>query len=78
MTKTIQNIKLIKGYVEKKQPPLQASRQEAILHSDQGVHYPAFLKEVRKLDNTQSISRKGNCWDNASIESFSSKIQASL
>jgi putative transposase len=46
--------------------------QEAVLHSDQGVHYtnPLFQKKVKKLGITQSMSRKGNCWDNAPMESF--------
>jgi putative transposase len=45
---------------------------QAILHSDQGVHYtnPLFQKRVKKLGITQSMSRKGNCWDNAPMESF--------
>ena len=45
---------------------------EAILHSDQGVHYthPEFQKRVKKLGIRQSMSRKGNCWDNAPMESF--------
>ena len=43
-----------------------------MLHSDQGVHYthPDFQKKVKELELTQSMSRKGNCWDNAPIESF--------
>jgi putative transposase len=45
---------------------------EAILHSDQGFHYtnPEYRKKVKKLGFIQSMSRKGNCWDNAPIESF--------
>lgn len=44
----------------------------AMLHSDQGFHYthPEFQKRVRELNVTQSMSRKGNCWDNAPMESF--------
>jgi putative transposase len=44
----------------------------AIMHSDQGVHYthPEFQSKVKKLGIIQSMSRKGNCWDNAPIESF--------
>jgi putative transposase len=44
----------------------------AILHSDQGFHYthPEFQKKVKKMRLTQSMSRKGNCWDNAPMESF--------
>ncbi|MGG3694435.1 IS3 family transposase [Heyndrickxia ginsengihumi] len=45
---------------------------EAILHSDHGFHYthPLFQCKVKKLGLTQSMSRKGNCWDNAPMESF--------
>jgi putative transposase len=44
----------------------------AFIHSDQGVHYtsPTFQKQIKKLGLGQSMSRKGNCWDNAPIESF--------
>lgn len=44
----------------------------AFIHSDQGVHYtsPTFQKHVKKLGLGQSMSRRGNCWDNAPIESF--------
>jgi transposase InsO family protein len=45
---------------------------EAILHSDQGFHYthPLFQARVKKFGIIQSMSRKGNCWDNAPMESF--------
>lgn len=45
---------------------------EALIHSDQGVHYthPEYQKRVREVKLTQSMSRKGNCWDNAPMESF--------
>lgn len=43
-----------------------------LLHSDQGVHYttPDFVHRVKDLHLTQSMSRKGNCIDNAPMESF--------
>lgn len=45
-----------------------------IFHSDQGVQYACseFRKELAKLGGLvkQSMSRKGNCWDNAVAESF--------
>jgi putative transposase len=46
--------------------------KDALIHSDQGVHYthPDFQKLVKKLDLRQSMSRRGNCWDNAPQESF--------
>lgn len=45
---------------------------DAILHSDQGMHYthPKFRLLVKRAGFKQSMSRKGNCWDNASIETF--------
>jgi putative transposase len=44
----------------------------ALIHSDQGTHYthPDFQKLVKKLGLRQSMSRRGNCWDNAPQESF--------
>ncbi len=43
-----------------------------IVHSDQGCHYTskAFIKALRDNNFVQSMSRKGNCWDNAPQESF--------
>lgn len=45
---------------------------DAFIHSDQGVHYtsPIFQKIVKKYGLGQSMSRRGNCWDNAPQESF--------
>ena len=44
----------------------------AFIHSDQGSHYtsPTFQKHVKILGLRQSMSRRGNCWDNAPQESF--------
>ena len=43
-----------------------------IVHSDQGCHYTslAFIEKLKASGLTQSMSRKGNCWDNAPQESF--------
>lgn len=48
------------------------SHPDCLIHSDQGVHYthPEFQKKVRELGLDQSMSRRGNCWDNAPMESF--------
>lgn len=45
---------------------------EAFVHSDQGVHYtsPKFQKLLKRYKLGQSMSRRGNCWDNAPQESF--------
>jgi putative transposase len=46
--------------------------KDAFIHSDQGVHYtsPIFQKLLKKKGLGQSMSRRGNCWDNAPQESF--------
>ena len=43
-----------------------------MLHSDQGVLYLAdeFQELVAELGFVQSMSKRGNCWDNAPQESF--------
>ena len=43
-----------------------------IVHSDRGCHYTsnAFIQKLRDASFVQSMSRKGNCWDNAPQESF--------
>ncbi|MEH7414799.1 IS3 family transposase [Neobacillus drentensis] len=45
---------------------------KAFIHSDQGSHYtsPRYQKLLKKHGLGQSMSRRGNCWDNAPIESF--------
>lgn len=46
--------------------------KDAFIHSDQGVHYTSsiFQKLVANYNIGQSMSRRGNCWDNAPQESF--------
>lgn len=44
------------------------NQEQLIFHSDRGVQYAcdAFRKELGNSKNIiQSMSRKGNCWDNA-------------
>ena len=45
---------------------------ETIIHSDQGAHYTClrFIDLLKDKNLRQSMSRKGNCWDNAPQESF--------
>jgi transposase InsO family protein len=44
----------------------------ALFHSDQGSLYltDAFQKQVRECGLKESMSKRGNCWDNAPQESF--------
>jgi putative transposase len=46
--------------------------QGALVHSDQGFHYtnPQYIATVEERGMVQSMSGKGNCIDNAPIESF--------
>jgi putative transposase len=46
--------------------------QKPILHSDQGWQYrmPVYQAMLKDKDVEQSMSRKGNCLDNAAMESF--------
>ena len=48
------------------------SFKDIMIHSDQGFHYtnPQYIHLVKGLDMIQSMSRKGNCIDNAPMESF--------
>lgn len=47
-------------------------RKDSFIHSDQGAHYtsPIFQNKVKENKLGQSMSRRGNCWDNAPQESF--------
>lgn len=45
---------------------------QLIFHSDRGVQYASsvFRNALKGKQITQSMSRKGNCWDNAVAENF--------
>ena len=45
---------------------------ETILHSDQGCHYTScsFIQLVKDKGLRQSMSRRGNCWDNGKRSIF--------
>ena len=45
---------------------------KTLVHSDQGCHYTSysFIQILKDKNLRQSMSRKGNCWDNAPQESF--------
>jgi putative transposase len=48
------------------------AEEKPILHSDQGWHYQmaGYQRQLEKRNIGQSMSRKGNCLDNAAMESF--------
>lgn len=55
-----------------KNNPAISSLRGVLIHSDQGFHYtnPEYIKMLQELNMVQSMSRKGNCIDNAPTESF--------
>lgn len=50
----------------------RAVTEGLLFHSDRGIQYACneFKSDLKKQKATQSMSRKGNCWDNAVAESF--------
>lgn len=58
----------------------QVSMQELIVHSDRGSQYAShlFRKLLAEKVCKQSMSRKGNCWDNAVSESFFGTIKKEM
>lgn len=55
-------------------------RKDAIIHSDRGSQYSSndFRKLLKKHGLRQSMSGKGNCYDNAQAESFWARLKAEL
>jgi len=51
-----------------------------LLHSDRGSQYASYCYQVLLKRNSMlcSMSRKGNCWDNAVIESFYRTLKVEL
>jgi putative transposase len=54
--------------------------KSVLIHSDRGVQYccGAFKEAVQYHGFVQSMSRKGNCWDNAVAESFWRTLKTEL
>ena len=54
--------------------------QQLIFHSDQGIQYAsyAFTDILSNYQVVQSMSRKGNCWDNAVAENFFKIMKSEL
>ena len=58
----------------------RGSPEGLIFHSDRGVQYAStkFRNVLRTKRFIQSMSRKGNCWDNACVESFFKTLKSEL
>ena len=55
-------------------------KRGALIHSDRGVQYRGneYQDALRLHGLRCSMSRKGNCWDNAVMESFFSRLKVEL
>ncbi|WP_431320423.1 IS3 family transposase [Rhizobium sp. YTU87027] len=71
--------KLVEGMLSKALNQL-GNNDKPILHSDQGWHYQmsAYQQRLKKHGIQQSMSRKGNCLDNAAMESFFATLKSEL
>lgn len=51
-----------------------------IVHSDRGTQYRSnsYVSFLERHGITRSMSRKGNCWDNAVMESFYARLKVEL
>jgi putative transposase len=60
-------VKALRQALKERRPP-----RELVMHSDRGSTYASELHQetLREHKMTCSMSRKGNCWDNAVAESF--------
>jgi putative transposase len=54
--------------------------KDTVIHSDRGVQYRGneYQAALEQHGLTCSMSRKGNCWDNAVMESFFSRLKVEL
>ena len=54
--------------------------ENAFIHSDQGAHYtsPRYQSLLKENNIGQSMSRRGNCWDNSPQESFFGHLKDSV
>ena len=68
-------LEMIKGTVA-----VIGNNTHAILHSDQGFHYQHndYQKLLQDNNIIQSMSRKGNCLDNAVMENFFGQLKSEL
>lgn len=59
--------KALKLAYERREKPCKV-----MFHSDQGSHYTSlrFRQQLWRYQMVQSMSRRGNCWDNAPMERF--------
>jgi putative transposase len=66
-------VKALRNAVKRRRP----GRDTLLFHSDRGFHYRCWrFRGLLKVHGiAQSMSRHGNCWDNAPMESFFASVE---
>lgn len=69
------DLKLVPDTVKKARKPRDT--EGVLLHSDQGFQYTSrqYNSLLKRYGIKASMSRKANCWDNASMENFFSHLK---
>lgn len=75
-----QNLSMQTAYLGLEKALKHKDCSKLMIHSDQGTHYthPLYVNKLKEFGVTQSMSRKGNCLDNAPIESFFGHLKDDL
>ena len=70
--RTKNDTKLVENALEMASGCRGGDTKGVLLHSDQGIQYAStsYQKLLHNMGIVCSMSRKGNCWDNAPMESF--------
>lgn len=57
---------------------LRHPKPKLLLHSDQGCQYTSvqYQQAIKRFDVVVSMSRKGECWDNAAMERFFGSLKS--
>jgi transposase InsO family protein len=68
-------LRALRGAISRRRPAAGL-----IVHSDRGVQYccHAVREVIARIGGIQSMSRRGNCWDNAVAESFFATLKHEL
>lgn len=76
MTASATTIPALRAALQRRTP----SKDGLVFHSDKGIQYSCqpFRDLLNDQRITQSMSRRGNCWDNAPAESFFKTLKAEL
>lgn len=71
------NLELVLNTIDNLYQVLPETFYPQYIHSDQGFQYQheKYVKKLKENHIIQSMSRKGNCWNNAITEGFFSKLK---